>query len=74
MQLRWPARRSTPASPRALTMAIFVPKLGDVAAYFTGRLIGRHRMTPAISPKKTWEGSRAGCWGRSRRPSSSTDF
>ena len=44
-------------------MAIFVPKLGDVAAYFTGRLIGRHRMTPAISPKKTWEGFAGGLLG-----------
>jgi phosphatidate cytidylyltransferase len=29
---------------------------GDIFAYFVGKAIGRHRMSPAISPKKTWEG------------------
>ena len=28
----------------------------DCAAYFTGKLIGRHLLAPRISPKKTWEG------------------
>jgi phosphatidate cytidylyltransferase len=32
----------------------------DTAAFFVGRLIGRHRMAPTISPKKTWEGFVAG--------------
>lgn len=31
--------------------------LADVCAYFAGRLFGKHRMAPAISPKKTWEGA-----------------
>lgn len=31
-------------------------KLGDVTAYFGGRTWGRHKMTPRISPGKTWEG------------------
>jgi len=30
--------------------------LGDTGAYFSGRLFGKHRMSPLISPKKTWEG------------------
>jgi phosphatidate cytidylyltransferase len=29
---------------------------GDTFAYFGGRLVGRHRMAPATSPGKTWEG------------------
>jgi len=29
---------------------------GDTFAYFAGRLIGRHKMAPAMSPGKTWEG------------------
>lgn len=29
----------------------------DVCAYFAGRFFGKHRMAPAISPKKTWEGA-----------------
>jgi len=58
IQLRWP-----PPQYGSLSMAIFVPKLGDVAAYFTGRLLGRHRMIPAVSPKKTWEGFAGGMAG-----------
>ena len=32
---------------------------GDIAAYFIGRAIGRTKMAPALSPKKTWEGAAA---------------
>jgi phosphatidate cytidylyltransferase len=32
----------------------------DVAAYFVGSLLGRHRLAPRISPKKSWEGFAAG--------------
>lgn len=34
--------------------------LGDTGAYFFGKLIGRHKMTPLSSPNKTWEGSVGG--------------
>jgi phosphatidate cytidylyltransferase len=30
---------------------------GDIFAYFVGRSLGRHLMSPRISPKKTWEGA-----------------
>jgi phosphatidate cytidylyltransferase len=30
---------------------------GDIFAYFIGRSVGRHLMSPQISPKKTWEGA-----------------
>ena len=30
---------------------------GDIFAYFVGKSLGRHRMSPEISPKKTWEGA-----------------
>ncbi len=35
---------------------IVVTKFGDSGAYFTGRLIGRHKLVPWLSPNKTWEG------------------
>ena len=30
--------------------------MNDTGAYITGRLIGKHKMFPRISPKKSWEG------------------
>jgi phosphatidate cytidylyltransferase len=60
-QLRWLPEIATEGGGRrgslALALAIFVPKFGDSGAYFAGRLFGRHRMTPVLSPKKTWEGA-----------------
>ncbi len=44
----------------ALAATIFVPKVGDIGAYFTGRAIGRHPFSPRLSPKKTWEGFAGG--------------
>jgi len=31
-------------------------QFNDVAQYFWGKLLGRHKVTPNVSPKKTWEG------------------
>jgi len=36
---------------------------GDTVAYFTGKLIGRHKLAPKLSPKKTWEGAVGGMFG-----------
>jgi phosphatidate cytidylyltransferase len=37
-------------------LALFSTFSVDTTAYFVGRAIGRHKLAPAISPKKTWEG------------------
>ncbi|MFM7797384.1 MAG: phosphatidate cytidylyltransferase [Planctomycetota bacterium] len=36
--------------------AVLTVKAGDIGAYFTGMSIGRHKMIPWLSPKKSWEG------------------
>jgi phosphatidate cytidylyltransferase len=64
IQLRWQTPGPTAGESRlgsvALALAVFVPKMCDTGAYFTGRLIGKHRMAPTLSPKKTWEGAVGG--------------
>lgn len=40
--------------------AVAVSKFCDVGALLTGMAIGRHKMAPNISPKKTWEGAVGG--------------
>ncbi|MGF1579183.1 MAG: phosphatidate cytidylyltransferase [Gemmataceae bacterium] len=66
IQLRWLKTETVPeslqlvASSVALMMAISIPKACDVGAYFAGKYLtkylGRHRLTPNLSPKKTWQG------------------
>jgi phosphatidate cytidylyltransferase len=40
----------------ALVSVLFTVFVCDTFAFFVGRAIGRHRMAPAISPGKSWEG------------------
>ena len=44
----------------AVMAVLFAVFAADTAAFFVGRSIGRHKMAPAISPGKTWEGFVAG--------------
>jgi phosphatidate cytidylyltransferase len=62
-QIRWLDVDHPTSGSVALALAIFVPKCGDIGAYFVGRLLGRHAMTPILSPKKTWEGAVGGLAG-----------
>ncbi len=55
-QLRWVA--GAEAGYLVLVSLILATKGGDVGAYFVGRLLGRSRMSPVLSPKKTWWGAR----------------
>jgi len=43
-----------------LVYLILVTKITDVGAYFVGRLWGRKKLSPTLSPKKTVEGAIAG--------------
>ncbi len=44
----------------ALLFSVFIVKLADIGAYFTGSAIGRHKLIPWLSPGKTWEGLAGG--------------
>ena len=47
--------------PRELILLLFVIIwVGDSAAYYFGRAVGRHQLAPRISPKKTIEGAVGG--------------
>lgn len=43
-----------------LVMSMATPWLGDAGAYFVGVLMGKHKLCPAVSPKKTIEGAVGG--------------
>ncbi len=43
-------------NPNLLLTLMMVVWIADSAAYFTGRRFGKHKLAPAISPGKTWEG------------------
>lgn len=44
----------------AVMAVLFTVFAADTAAFFVGRAVGRHKMSPAISPGKSWEGFVAG--------------
>jgi phosphatidate cytidylyltransferase len=46
--------------PWVLFLLLAIVWLGDTAAYYVGTRLGRHKMAPVVSPKKSWEGAVAG--------------
>ncbi len=46
-------------SVHLLFFSLAINWVGDTAAYYTGRRFGKHRLSPHVSPKKSWEGAAA---------------
>ena len=46
-----------------LLFTMIVVWSGDIAAYYIGRALGKHKLAPRISPGKTWEGAIASVAG-----------
>src|SRR5208283_3548250 len=51
------ALREETNCPSLVLFLLCVVWAGDIAALYVSRAWGRHRMTPSLSPKKTWEGA-----------------
>lgn len=52
--------RAQPDGLAWTAIAFLTTWISDTGAYFVGLAIGRHKLWPRISPKKTWEGSIGG--------------
>jgi phosphatidate cytidylyltransferase len=49
--------------PGFVLLALMLSWLSDTGAYFMGRFLGKHKLYPAVSPKKTVEGAIGGLLG-----------
>ncbi len=54
------ALRLLPQGAWWMLLALAVPMLNDTFAYFVGISMGRHKIWPRLSPKKSWEGTIGG--------------
>jgi len=53
--------RDVPEHGRLAVFTVLIAVFADdTAAYLIGRLVGRHKLAPSLSPGKTWEGFVAG--------------
>jgi phosphatidate cytidylyltransferase len=52
--------RQLPDGERWLLLTLAGTWLADSGAYFIGTRLGRHKLTPTLSPKKSWEGLAGG--------------
>jgi len=49
--------------PPVLLFVLVITWVGDTAAYFVGRALGKHKLAPVLSPNKSWEGTIASALG-----------
>jgi len=49
--------RNAPNGAVYLLFLMVLVWCGDIAAYYVGRAIGRHKLAPRVSPGKSWEGA-----------------
>lgn len=49
-----------PAGGLWIFFMLSVVFMGDTGAFYAGRLFGRHKLYPSVSPGKTWEGALGG--------------
>lgn len=59
----WCAVRLRDIDTWLLLFALALNWVGDTAAMYVGKAIGRHKMAPVVSPGKTWEGAAASAVG-----------
>jgi phosphatidate cytidylyltransferase len=52
-----PALREESNGPSLVAFLLCAVWAGDIVALYTGRLLGRHKLAPKLSPNKTWEGA-----------------
>ena len=60
---QWQAGTADNPGGRLLIAALLMVWFCDTLAYFGGSLLGRHKLAPAVSPNKTWEGAISGLLG-----------
>ncbi len=51
--------RADPLRCVLVIFTLFTVWAGDIAAYYVGKNLGRHKLAPAVSPNKSWEGAAA---------------
>lgn len=48
--------RAQPSGAWLILIVVLIVVCADTGAYFSGRALGRHKLAPAVSPGKSWEG------------------